>query len=682
MTRTGRRHRVLLLSALVLVPAFLFLGLAGFRVAAADGCWVDRERAREERRQREQEEEERRQREEEERAERERERARDAREEGQQSRPTTPPPLPPTTGGGRPRRRAAGKSSFRETWRGWWVVNDRALLPARVWRTAPPTTPSEDGAADAAWARREIVLRVAVLPTMRAVLEPKAKSPDLMLRGALIGLGKAARTEDGPALLAHWLDEEGATSEVREAAALGLGLLRRTEPERRFAPEVLDALRGKLLRVVEDDVAPDPVRGTCAISLGLLGDQPFGDGVSADGRLLVQRLWRDLGTRSTGTDLTVGLLTAIGMQPGASVTAEMRERLHEITLGRPALKRTWNDVERGHALAALVRLQGSRSAGTLRAALTARRIPLAVRRAALVALGRAVSRLSAGDRLQAARALRTCLRRVHDPLTRGLTSIAAGHLVAAHAGAGGALGGGIQALLGHLESQARGGSTLTRGFAAVALGVAFRGTDGDRGTAWKAARRAAERLLRTGLGRGRGDENQLGAYAVALGLMRSRDAIPLLTRTVEARDELPMVRWDAAVALAQIGDPGPDAVRALNLALFDRHPRVRTGAALGLSMLSGPLAGRRLLRELEQANSTEEIARLTEPLGCLLDPSEARELSAFVRCEKNTVYARASMLVALGNIADPEHRPSLGRLGLHANYPGDVPSLMAAILAR
>ena len=610
---------------------------------------------------------------------------------GPGSTPGTPAPSPnpgakgaPTRGG----RTAAGptRADPMQTWRGWWVVNDRSLLPDRA-GDRRTTTPSE--AAEAIEGGRRMRRRAAVtreiLPALRTLLDPEARVHDLLRRTGLLALGKVAETEEDAALLIAWLVDPQADLPVREAAALGVGLLRRSDAERQLEAHVLDAIRARLVRVTDDGSAPDTVRATCAISLGLLGDQPFGDGIHRDGRLVTAQLWRGLGAQSANLDLPVARLTALGMQPAAGVPDGVRESLRGIAFGRRTLGRRWDDLERAHALTALVRLRGPEALTTPQKLLTDRRAPAALRRAGFLALGRTASAFTERERLAAAEVERQALQRAKDPQTRGLAWIAVGRLVSAHVTAGDPLVRDLETLWERVLAEARSGSTSTRGYAALAVGLAARAPDREMvlPRPLRRVRDEAEGLLLAALAQGHGDADMRGAYAIALGIMRASSAVPVLVAIVEDRSAVDTLRSDAAVALGQIQHAGPEVMRALQVALSERkRPRVQAGAALALSLRQGPTAGTRLLRELEHSRTSTDVLRITEPLGHLGDPALARPLVDFVLDDSNAAYPRASMLVAVGNLGDPEPRPSLGLLGQDANYPAAPPTLRDALTTR
>lgn len=602
--------------------------------------------------------------------------------------PVTGAPTPGPAGSGRRAKRAPTAVDVMTTWRGWWAVNDRALLPERADILAV-STPSEDGETYASRHRRkrEAVVQDEILPALRSILDPEAKGSDLLRRTGLIALGKVARDESDSSLLVHWLANDDAAMEVRDAAAFGIGMLRRSTPERQFDARILDALRGQLTRIVEDDDVDDDVRATAAIALGLLGDQPYGRGIHESGRLVAQRMWRSLQQKYARVDVPVALLTGLGMLPPEGVPDGVRDTLSDIAWGRRALGRKWGDLERGHALAALVRLGGSSALTTPFKLLQARRLPVPVRRAALIAVGRVAGDLTPEERTEAAGVVRTALRRVRDPLTRGLADIAIGRLVSAQVRSGTPLAPDLRSLWRSLLSDARGGSATVRGFAALGVGLAARAGDATEGTGsgvWlKTVQDEAETVLLEGLERKGTDAELKGAFAIGLGVMRSESAVAPLVACVADRGEDDRLRSDAASALGQIGRRSPEVVRALHLALAGtRRPLVRTGAALALSLLHGPAAGHRLLRDLDHARTTADVVRLTEPLGYLADAALASPIIAFARSPDNGAYARALMVVALGNIGDPEPRPTLAFFGEDANYPDAPPTLRCALFTR
>jgi HEAT repeat protein len=263
--------------------------------------------------------------------------------------------------------------------------------------------------------------------------------------------------------------------------------------------------------------------------------------------------------------------------------------------------------------------------------------------------------------------------------------VAVGSLVSAEASAGSAPVRDLADLWNLLLAEARAGPVPSRGFALLGAGLAARPTTGPAAPPLplRAVRRDAEYVLRATLEGGAGDPDLRGAAATGLGLMQSEAAVPLLVVHLEDRQEADLLRADAAVALALIGRGGPEVTRALHMALSERRrPTVQAGAALALSLLEGPGASTRLMQEFDLAVSASEVLRLVEPIGCFGDPALARPLVEYARSTDHADFSRALVVVALGNLGDPERRPSLGVFARDVNYPAAPSSLRGLLSTR
>ena len=109
---------------------------------------------------------------------------------------------------------------------------------------------------------------------------------------------------------------------IEESAVLGVGLLRRSDPEARWPAEGLDNLRERLWLVLEDGghLGRSPrTRAFAAFAFGLLGDQPAGpEGHEDVGRqLTTARLFHLLGRQSHDAELNFGsFLVLLCERPG------------------------------------------------------------------------------------------------------------------------------------------------------------------------------------------------------------------------------------------------------------------------------------------------------------------------------------------------------------------------------
>lgn len=409
--------------------------------------------------------------------------------------PVTPPvTLPPVGtpgtlpggGGGSPfaprARRAVPQADPNARWQTWWNLNRLAFLPDRdaVHRRTAVTPRPGETPDKGFWAKKRLeVGGVQVLPFLLGLVDPKAGTRDDLRASALLALGKIAHDEAVVRVLLRELAEESNAQLVRESAALALGLIRRSEPALAFDPLFLDEVRQRLLDSAADARAPVRTRAFAVLAVGLLGDQAFGSPYTKDGRLVIRTLWQRLGQAHAQRDVPIALLTALGLQPAAGVPDGVREGLRRIVSGKSVHGRRWNSVERGHALATALRLGGPDRQALLLRVLRRAREERDVKRAAYLALDVLADTMTPLERRETAKALLESLRRDRDPLSRGLGQLGLGHLLGAdlRVGETGVLSvaGAGRALL----SEARSGSSTTRGFSVLGLALALRGGKSD-----------------------------------------------------------------------------------------------------------------------------------------------------------------------------------------------------------
>ncbi len=591
--------------------------------------------------------------------------------------PVTTPTLPTSSAPGLRRGRTA-PTDPNASWETWWTLDRLVWLPDRREAFARnPTTPTEGGDPDA-WARRraEIAERE-VVPILRSLVDPAHRVRDDVRGSALIALARVGRAPEDLDRVLAWLEDERAPDLVRESAAIAVGLRRRSDPSCQLDGTRLDTARERLFAVFDDGHAPRRTRAFSALSLGLLADQPYGDSYTKEGRLVGRGLWLRLAGQDSDTELTVALLTALGMQPVGSVPDGVQEELTSLVFGRRALHRRWSAVERGHAAAARLRLGGPGTEALVERFLMARRLPKEIAQATFVSFARVAPRLPASSRVEVARALAVAIDGAHDPLTRGLGYLACGHLLGAEAAEG--ADDVLQATdIDHdLELQAKGGARPSRGFAILGLALACHGANPRTraATAFLAASRA---LLADLLPRESDPEIQ-GALAAAAGLAGADDARPALRALLGDRHGTPSVRGHAAVALASLGDGGPDTVRLLHLAAAERnHPELGAEAALALALLGGRAALTPLLQELSSAKTEIATAAVVLALGRLGDPGAVGPLGERAADDSLSEAQRALAVVALGLVVEPEPRPSLLHLTFGGFYVGRTDALHEA----
>jgi HEAT repeat protein len=607
--------------------------------------------------------------------------------------PTTPGAPSPSSPAGRPsggggiRGKGSSGGPSGTAWQAWWELNRWRYFPERgahLLRTGAVVTPAGDPDAgidprEIAQRRRALVARQHIVPFLLRTLDPARRIRDEVRAAALIALAKVTDDVEAIDLIMHHAAERTASKLVRESAALAIGLLRRTDPAARFDGDVLDLVRERMLALVDDEDAPDRARAFAALALGLLGDQPHGSAFSKDGRVITRALWLRLARDHRSREIPVALLTAIGMQPAAGTSEEIKNGLRRIAVGRRLLGRRWDVYEQAHALNALVRQRGHGWELTVLRIVTAKRLSAPIRQAAFIALGAGSTELSPAHRVDAAEAVLRGVRYGRDSLTRGMGQIALGRLLAADLADGSAVLLERTASGAYLLGEARKGSRPVRGFATLAIALAARESRATDDSALRFEADVAQ-VIQQGYER-TGDPMLRSAYVVAMGLhgKSTSGAVEALTAALEDRGEDPALRGHASVALAQMGVRTPGVLRALRTALWDRRTvALRSEAALALSFLGGRSETSMLVQELRNARSQWVLAQIAAALGQLGDLEAVPAIMEVAEDERRADEARALAIASLGLLGDPEPKASMLRLTFDANYPSRTDALHEA----
>ena len=336
-------------------------------------------------------------------------------------------PTAPTSGRGRTR-------TSEQAWHKWWILNRWAFLPDRAEVERRQHRVATAGAKDAltfANEQRRAAAQRWIIPFLAQQLDPKFKVTDEVRASSVLALTRVSNDGAAITLAFTWATDRYAANIVRESAALALGLLRRSDPALRVPAVDLDRVRNGLLDIYDDTKIPWRTRTFALLALGLLGDQPFGDGVHREGLILSRALWMRLTKVEPNTEEVVGLLTALGMQPKTGIPETVKEHLRQISVGKRAFGRRWSDLERSHALTALVRLDAPGWPVWLMRVLSSRQTPLAVHRAAWIAVGARAGDFTPDERREVAGIWIAAERRAREPIARGLMRLAQGRLLAA-----------------------------------------------------------------------------------------------------------------------------------------------------------------------------------------------------------------------------------------------------------
>ena len=603
---------------------------------------------------------------------------------------------PSSTGDVTPRnpgskRRTPITPTFETSWRLWWALNRDLLIPARAGSLAPVLTPSGAGAAGegppaptmdpAVWeAKRRDLAAKEVVPALVRLLAAESKAPADVKASALLALGKLTTVPEHIEILFAHLTDSRQPDLVRESAALGLGLLRRSSAANRFSSRHLDPVRGRLLQVFDQylggkkTTVPMRIRSFAAFAIGLLGDQPFrDDALHKDGRLIIKLLWERLQVNYRDREMHIALLTALGLQPGAGTPDGVLLGLKGILAGEKVLGHQWDELKRAHAVTALARLGGSKGHAALLRLANDTGKPLLLRMAASISLADRARALRAAERAAASRVVVRSFTLEQELLGVGLSNVALGQMVGAQLGEGGGGSASQADALQALLDRTKNAPWYLRGFAALSLGLAA-GQAPQAGEPGAGFRRGSGTLLQSLSREGKTQWTVRGAAVVALGLLGEADAVPVLLALLRRSEEDPELRAHAALSLGLLRAARPDVIEALEaVALGGKDPVLRSEAALALSLLGAKSIASQLLVQLEERGggqaSTRALSGVALALGRLGDLGAVAPLLRLARNRDAQELPRAMALVALGRLLDPEPRPSLMRLTRGVCYP-------------
>ena len=409
--------------------------------------------------------------------------------------------------------------------------------------------------------------------------------------------------------------------DVRESAALGLGMIRAVEAS------------GELAAILKDKLQAARLRAFAAVALGLQGDPA-----------VLPALLAALDSPDTKDAVKAGVILGIGLlgdERGAQallavVLGNEEEELQALALA--ALAKIGavevGSARRGAGKTDVVRLLETR--------LRDKDARTQVRRSAALALG------AIGRAETSADVLEKAIRFDRDKGVRAFALVGLARLAARLPEGDGA----AAAARNFLRRAACDESDdRVKGFAVLAVGLSRDEKAGG---------------LVLGMFNGSEAADVRAAAAVALGLLKHRDAIPDLSREIREPRDGGDARGFACVALGMIGDPC--AVDFLRAVLREAgHPYLIGAAATGLALLGDRGALPLILKRIEERDEVVREAAVRS-LQFFRDDSTAAPLLDMVRREKSEPI-RAMMVVSLGAIADAsEEMPVLRRIGRDVNW--------------
>ncbi len=435
---------------------------------------------------------------------------------------------------------------------------------------------------------------------------------------------------------------------VEESAALGLGLLQSPDPT------VVFALGDKLLgrrgpsRYVR-------TRAFAAIALGLL-PVPSDDPVR---ERIVHSFRRVLRQPAPRADIPASTLLGMGLSGNPDLLPDLLPRAS-------AAGEKQGDLLRSYALSAVGRI--SQDAATVDGATIVDLLCEALEeggphssRSAAIALGQIGVRPDLDDL-----ALVTAVRALTRVAVRGEGHPGCLALISLGRIAGQATDPELRGRIRQdLETRLAEGATLTRPYAALALGLfgRARGVEDRHDIAVR---------LRLAFDEYKGDPADRGALAIALGLTGDRRAGASLLRVLSGPGEMRRLRGYCAVALGMLGDwRAREPIRIGLVKEWDE--RLRADLAVAAGLLGDRETVRVLLGILHDPGTTMYVQGCVAlSLGRIGERACIAPLVAMLRDKDAPTTSRVGAIIALGLLGDALDHPVLSRVTRDANYRAQV----------
>jgi HEAT repeat protein len=217
-----------------------------------------------------------------------------------------------------------------------------------------------------------------------------------------------------------------------------------------------------------------------------------------------------------------------------------------------------------------------------------------------------------------------------------------------------------------LRTNLKKGSYTSRPFAALSLGLMGRsGKVGD-------SREAIKDVVRFEFREFRGDPKNRGGYAIALGMLGDREAVPMLIKVLEEKGAVKRLRGACAIALGMIRDRS--AVDAIKKALIeDKDPELRVDTAVAVGLIGDSESVKMLVDILKDPRSSLYVqGSVTLAVGRIGDKSAVEPLVAMLKDTSVQDLNRAFAAVALGFLGDRQTIPVMSRIAKDVNYRAQI----------
>ena len=217
-----------------------------------------------------------------------------------------------------------------------------------------------------------------------------------------------------------------------------------------------------------------------------------------------------------------------------------------------------------------------------------------------------------------------------------------------------------------LRTNLKKGSYTSKPFAAMSLGLMGRSSKvGD-------SRQAIKDVVRFEFREFRGDPKNRGGYAIALGMLGDREAVPMLIKVLEEKGAVKRLRGSCAIALGMIRDRS--AVEAIKKALIeDKDPELRVDTAVAVGLIGDSESVKLLVDILKDPRSSLYVqGSVTLAVGRIGDKSAVGPLVAMLKDTDVQDLNRALAAVALGLLGDRQTIPVMSRIAKDINYRAQI----------
>jgi HEAT repeat protein len=543
-----------------------------------------------------------------------------------------------------------------ENWLFWWaynkdrILNVKAAVKRNEAKIATNSSPQFFGGSsgDSQKERPTVTaIREQIVPALEEVVKNKAIHADIR-GGALIALARAAPgLEYVPTYFEVAKHKSGEDKVVQESAIIALGILQMKNAE----------IRDFLIELVDNKEYP--MRGRCfaMIALGLLQDND---------PAVYEALEKRLDGSEVHQDIPVCALLSLGLIGDSKQIPDLVEWVKTGRIGNNKLK----DLERAWVVSAIGKTKDPQALDTVAKVL--RQKGRFAKRSAAIALGQMTPQAEPKAQQEYALQLMKFHSKESDLTAKNFALISLGRIAADE----NVTEKDRAAIINYLKREAynNGNKVSERPFAVLAMGLIGL----SKATSAEDKYELGE-LVKDGLTPLKGDKVALGAYAISLGMIGHKPAVPLLIKILNDRGLEKKLRGSAAMALGLIGDT--KASKAILSALKEREDRdLRVQTAVAAGLLGESDAVTTLVQILDDPKASQFVlGSVALALGQIGDKTAVGPLLKILEPEKaNGTYpdlTRALVAVALGQLSDRRDIRVLANISEDINYRASVPAL-------